>query len=162
MRATTEAYLGSYALGVRHQFPDGHRPDGRRHAISVETGRTLWIHEQRAATMSFVATGGGRVIGGDVNGRLWALDQETGEVLWERNIGSRSGAAGPVAPVQRVPPRHRPLLGSGVGIGLPPEPCRSQSSVLSSAGCHSEASSDFTRGPKVLLNPSSVDLIHSI
>ena len=56
--------------------------------ISAETGRTLWIHEQRAATMSLVATGGGLVFGGDVNGRFRALDQETGAVLWEINLGS--------------------------------------------------------------------------
>ena len=48
----------------------------------------MWIHEQRAATMPIMATGGGLVFGGDVNGRFKALDQETGEVLWEINLGS--------------------------------------------------------------------------
>ena len=38
--------------------------------------------------MSLVATGGGLVFGGDVNGRFRALDHETGEVLWEINLGS--------------------------------------------------------------------------
>ena len=38
--------------------------------------------------MSLVATGGGLVFGGDVNGRFRALDQETGEILWEINLGS--------------------------------------------------------------------------
>ena len=38
--------------------------------------------------MSLVATGGGLLFGGDVNGRVRALDQETGEVLWEINLGS--------------------------------------------------------------------------
>ena len=50
--------------------------------------RITWKHEQRAATMSLVATGGGLVFGGDVNGRFRAFDQETGEVLWEINLGS--------------------------------------------------------------------------
>ena len=58
------------------------------HAISAETGETAWVREQRAATMSLVATGGGLVFGGDVNGRFRALDHETGEVLWEVNLGS--------------------------------------------------------------------------
>ena len=40
------------------------------------------------AEMSLVATGGGLVFGGDVNGRFKAWDQETGEVLWEINLGS--------------------------------------------------------------------------
>ncbi len=38
--------------------------------------------------MSLVATGGGLVFVGDVNGRFKALDHETGEVLWEVNLGS--------------------------------------------------------------------------
>ena len=47
-----------------------------------------YSHEQRAATLSLVTTGGGLVFGGDVNGRFRALDQETGDVLWEINLGS--------------------------------------------------------------------------
>ena len=61
---------------------------GSIHAISAETGRTTWQYDQRAATMSLVATGGGLVFGGDTNGRFRAFDQETGEVLWEINLGS--------------------------------------------------------------------------
>ena len=38
--------------------------------------------------MSLVATGGGLVFGGDSNGRFRAFDHETGEVLWEINLGS--------------------------------------------------------------------------
>ena len=38
--------------------------------------------------MSLVATGGGLIFGGDANGRFKALDQDTGEVLWEINLGS--------------------------------------------------------------------------
>ena len=61
---------------------------GTVRAISAETGETVWLHEQRAATMSLVATGGGLVFGGDVNGRFRALHHETAEVLWEINLGS--------------------------------------------------------------------------
>ena len=45
-------------------------------------------HEQRAATILLVATGGGLVFGGDVNGRFRTFDDETGDVLWEVNLGS--------------------------------------------------------------------------
>ena len=38
--------------------------------------------------MSLVATGGGLVFGGDANGRFKALDDKTGKVLWELNLGS--------------------------------------------------------------------------
>ena len=61
---------------------------GTVRAVSAETGGTAWLHEQRAGTMSLVATGGGLVFGGDVNGRFRAFDDETGEVLWEINLGS--------------------------------------------------------------------------
>ena len=61
---------------------------GTVYAISAETGEITWKYEQRAATMSLVATGGGLVFGGDVNGRFHAFDHETGDVLWEINLGS--------------------------------------------------------------------------
>ena len=57
-------------------------------AIDAATGETRWVYEQRAATMSLVATGGDLLFGGDTNGRFRAFDQETGEVLWEINLGS--------------------------------------------------------------------------
>ena len=50
--------------------------------------RPAGCYQQRAATLSLVATGGGLVFGGDSNGRFRAFDQETGEVLWEINLGS--------------------------------------------------------------------------
>ena len=80
--------LEIYALAARHQLTPGTDNLGTIHAVSAETGATAWVHEQRAATMPLMATGGGLVFAGDVNGRFKALDQETGEVLWEINLGS--------------------------------------------------------------------------
>ncbi len=57
-------------------------------AISAEKGTTVWKHEQRVGVMSLAATGGGLVFGGDVAGNFRALDDTTGEVLWETNIGA--------------------------------------------------------------------------
>ena len=93
MLATSEASeddLGAelYSLVVRNQLTPGMENLGVVRAISVETGETRWIYEQRAATMSLAATGGGLVFGGDVNGRFRAFDQDTGAVLWEINLGS--------------------------------------------------------------------------
>ena len=88
MLATTAAGTSHYALAVRNQIAPGTDQVGTVHAISAETGETVWLHEQRAATMSLVATGGGLVFGGDNAGRFKAWDQETGEVLWEINLGS--------------------------------------------------------------------------
>jgi len=61
---------------------------GTVHAISVETGETAWLYRQDGATTSLVATGGGLLFGGDRDGRFRALNDETGEVLWEVNLGS--------------------------------------------------------------------------
>ena len=77
-----------YALVNETQPAPGKELLGTVYAISAETGETRWLHERFAVTMSLVATGGGLVFGGDVGGRFWALDQETGEVLWEINLGS--------------------------------------------------------------------------
>ena len=77
-----------YAIVWRPQLAPGTDQVGTVQAISAETGAVSWIHEQRAATMSLAATGGGLVFGGDVNGRFRAFDDETGEVLWEINLGS--------------------------------------------------------------------------
>jgi alcohol dehydrogenase (cytochrome c) len=61
---------------------------GTIHAISVETGRTVWKYEQRAGMLSLVATAGGLVLGGDANGRFRAFDDRSGKVLWEQNLGA--------------------------------------------------------------------------
>ena len=87
-RMRAEAGLGWYALNVRVQQTPGENQLGTIQAISVETGETTWTHNQDAFTMSLVATGGGLIFGGDANGRFKALDQDTGEVLWEINLGS--------------------------------------------------------------------------
>ena len=77
-----------YALAVRSELAPGTDQLGTVQAISPETGTLIWKYEQRAATTSLVATGGGLVFGGDLNGRFRALDAETGDVLWEVNLGS--------------------------------------------------------------------------
>ena len=86
--STMDGGLAIYRLAARFQLAPGTEQLGTVRAISAETGRTEWVHEQRAGTMSLVATGGGLVFGGDVNGRFRAFDQRTGDVLWEINIGS--------------------------------------------------------------------------
>ncbi len=80
--------LELYALAVRNEIAPGTDQVGTVQAISAETGATAWQHEQRAATTSLVATGGGLVFGGDANGRFRAFDDRTGDVLWEINLGS--------------------------------------------------------------------------
>lgn len=80
--------LAIYSLAARHQIAPGTDNLGTVRAISAETGVTKWLYEQRAGTMSLVATGGGLVIGGDANGHFRAHHHDTGEVLWEIDLGS--------------------------------------------------------------------------
>jgi glucose dehydrogenase len=77
-----------YGLNNANQVAPNGTNVGSIHAISVETGKTLWTYEQRAAMLSLLSTAGGLVFGGDANGRFRAFDQRTGRVLWEVNIGS--------------------------------------------------------------------------
>ncbi len=86
--STMEGGLAIYRLAARMQMTPGTDQLGTVRAISAETGETTWLHEQRPATYSLVTTGGGLVFGGDGNGRFRAFDQDTGEVLWEINLGS--------------------------------------------------------------------------
>ena len=81
MRASTfedEEASRLYAIAWRSQIAPGTDQVGAVHAISAETGATAWVYEQRAATMSLAATGGGLVFGGDVNGRFRAFDDTDG------------------------------------------------------------------------------------
>jgi alcohol dehydrogenase (cytochrome c) len=77
-----------YAINSRQQLAPGTNNVGTVQAISAETGHTVWKYEQRAGTTSLVATGGGLLFGGDANGRFRAIDQSSGKVLWETNLGS--------------------------------------------------------------------------
>ncbi len=88
MMATSEGGLTLYNLAQRQQVAPGTDQVGIVQAISAETGNTAWVYEQRAGTTSLIATGGGLVFGGDGNGRFRALDHETGESLWEINLGT--------------------------------------------------------------------------
>ena len=107
--------LAIYSLAARHQLTPGTDNLGTVRAISAETGETSWLYEQRAGTMSLVATGGGLLFGGDANGRFRAFDQETGEILWEINLGS------PVAgyPISfAVDERQYIAASTGTGAGI--------------------------------------------
>ena len=134
MMATREARI-HYALALRHQLAPGTDQLGTIQAISAETGTTDWLYEQRAATMSLVATGGGLVFGGDTNGRFRAFDDETGEVLWEINLGSpvsgfpityavdgrqyvavSTGTSGTASGFTRLTPELRPSTGNNLFV----------------------------------------------
>ena len=129
------------ALTMREEIAPGTDQLGTIHAISAETGETLWRYEQRAGTTSLLTTGGRLVFGGDANGRVRALDQETGDVLWEINLGSpitgfpityavdgrqyvavSTGATGTTNAQSRMTPELRPSIGNNLFVfALPGE-----------------------------------------
>jgi PQQ-dependent dehydrogenase (methanol/ethanol family) len=82
------APLAVYALDTHVEIAPGTQNVGTIQAISAQTGKTAWTHEQRSGTLSLVSTGGGLLFGGDVNGRFRAYDQRTGDILWEVNLGA--------------------------------------------------------------------------
>jgi alcohol dehydrogenase (cytochrome c) len=57
-------------------------------AVNAVTGKTAWKFSTRAGMQSILATGGGLLFAGDAAGRFRALDQTSGKVLWEMNLGS--------------------------------------------------------------------------
>ena len=83
-----EGAASIYGLDIHQVMAEGKDNLGTIYAVSAETGETLWMYEQRGATMSMVTTGGGLVFAGDGVGKFFALDQVTGEKLWEANPGS--------------------------------------------------------------------------
>ena len=128
------------ALTMREELAPGTDQLGVVHAVSAETGETLWRYEQRAGTTSLLTTGGGLIFGGDTNGRFRALDQDTGAVLWEINLGSSvtgfpitfavdgrqyvaasTGATGTTNAQIRLTPELRPSTGNNLFIFALPE-----------------------------------------
>jgi alcohol dehydrogenase (cytochrome c) len=79
----------AYGIRTSAQLAPNTTNLGSIHAISTVTGRTLWKFEQRAATLSLLTTGGGVLFGGDAAGRFRAFDQQSGQILWEVNLGSQ-------------------------------------------------------------------------
>jgi alcohol dehydrogenase (cytochrome c) len=68
--------------------PDADGKLGVITAVNAVTGKTAWKFSRRAGMQSILATGGGLLVAGDAAGRFRALDQVSGKVLWEMNLGS--------------------------------------------------------------------------
>ena len=90
MTTTTDRPDAEKVYGFRSTtvLPQGVTNVGTIWAISAETGKAAWKHEQRAGMLSLIATGGGLVFAGDADGRFMALDDRSGKVLWQTNVGA--------------------------------------------------------------------------
>lgn len=67
----------------------GHEGEfGRLQAVDLETRELLWdFREMAPPTTAIVATAGGVIFGGTLDHRFKALDESTGEILWQTDTG---------------------------------------------------------------------------
>ena len=87
--AETRQKTSLYGISTKPQIaPNANDNVGTVWAISAETGATTWKYEQRAGVTSLLSTQGGVIFAGDAVGKFRALDQRSGKVLWEVNVGS--------------------------------------------------------------------------
>src|SRR5690606_26495589 len=77
-----------YGIFGREKLAPGETMLGTVQAISAESGQRAWKAETRGTSLSLVATGGGLVFGGDIEGSFRAYDEDSGEVLWQVELGS--------------------------------------------------------------------------
>lgn len=82
-------YNTSYIATV--PSPAGHL--GQPEAIDVSTGETLWRLERETPLYGMLTTGGGLLFAADTNRRFYALDQWTGETLWQTILNGASDMA---------------------------------------------------------------------
>lgn len=77
-----------YGVATKVRMAPGTENLGSLFAIDVASGANAWRHDQRAAVLSLLTTGGGLLFGGDAGGKFRAYDQKTGAILWEIDLGS--------------------------------------------------------------------------
>ena len=64
---------------------------GAIRALDPETGERKWEFKMREVSESGLLTTAGDVLfSGSIEGNLVALDVETGELLWRKNLGARA------------------------------------------------------------------------
>ncbi len=93
--------------------------DGRVYGLDGLTGRRLWIHDRSVPVLTLRGSSnpaivGNRVVVGQDNGRLVALDLQEGEVIWEAPVSVPRGRSD----LERMVDLHaNPLVFRGVAYG---------------------------------------------
>lgn len=82
-------YNTSYIATV--PTPAGHL--GQPEAIDVTTGKSLWRLERETPLYGMLTTGGGLLFAADTNRRFHAIDQWSGETLWQTILNGASDMA---------------------------------------------------------------------
>ena len=79
---------GQYVLGGGEQSLSGDDAKGDIKAINALTGEIKWSFDLHSPPWAGVmATAGGLVFGGSEEGNFFALDEATGESLWDVQLG---------------------------------------------------------------------------
>jgi len=87
LKALSALYLGVDDL--KAVPPPGRKADGRLDSRDPVTGKLKWsVPYDMPGLSSVLATGGGLVFNGDVEGNIFAYDADTGGKLWEFRAGS--------------------------------------------------------------------------
>ena len=99
-------------FGGRHVFDPMDKAHGYVKAVDVRNGALKWVFKTEGGPNwgGMLATGGGLVFNGDQSGLLRAFNDETGEVLWEYDVGE-----GIAAPPTSFELDGRQYLGLAVG-----------------------------------------------
>ena len=66
---------------------------GQPEAIDVETGETLWRLDIETPLYGMLTTGGGLLFAADTRRRFYAIDQRSGEILWQTILNGLSDMA---------------------------------------------------------------------
>jgi alcohol dehydrogenase (cytochrome c) len=114
-----EFVLGASSTGVTNRFPPVESGDLLGHVVAINplTGEKKWevpMHDFPSSA-GVLATGGGVLFTGKITGEFIALDEETGETLWEFQTGSSVNAT---AITYTLNGRQQVTVASGLGGGL--------------------------------------------
>lgn len=82
-----------YGLSFSFIPPADVQTTGLIEAISAETGKTLWKHQQPGRLYGALATAGDLVFSGDTLGRFIALDATNGQVAWATQLNASASGA---------------------------------------------------------------------
>ncbi|WP_157269343.1 pyrroloquinoline quinone-dependent dehydrogenase [Azohydromonas aeria] len=112
--------IGMLSLGLSEITlvdPPGKKADGWLGAFDPLTGRQAWkVRFELPPLSSALATAGGLVFTGDMQGRLYAFDADTGKELWSFNAGS-GVRGGPVS--YAVGGKQYVVIPTGLGSHAP-------------------------------------------
>lgn len=93
MRSTEPTIETGYNTTYSATVPSPAAQLGQPEAIDVTTGKSLWRLDRETPLYGMLTTGGGLLFAADTNRRFHAIDQWTGETLWQTILNGASDMA---------------------------------------------------------------------